>query len=167
MKTCYRRSSIGRSESGSSSVLMFSRGDNYASCFAHHSQFWRNTADADVGRFLRIFTELPKVSSREACFPCVSLCLDDLRACRSELRSSRRYKAPRSTRPRRSWRMRLRVCCTARTAYPKSVRLPQPCSAVQRRALVVIPELVCYHSHGKLAFRRPPLLTLPHSRGSN
>ena len=24
-------------------------------------QFWRNTADADVGRFLRIFTELPQV----------------------------------------------------------------------------------------------------------
>ena len=23
-------------------------------------QFWRNTADADVGRFLRIFTELPR-----------------------------------------------------------------------------------------------------------
>jgi tyrosyl-tRNA synthetase len=24
-----------------------------------YSQFWRNTADADVGRFLRLFTELP------------------------------------------------------------------------------------------------------------
>jgi len=23
-------------------------------------QFWRNTADADVGRFLRFFTELPQ-----------------------------------------------------------------------------------------------------------
>ena len=27
-------------------------------------QFWRNTADADVGRFLRIFTELPQVGMK-------------------------------------------------------------------------------------------------------
>ena len=37
-------------------------------------QFWRNTADADVGRFLRIFTELPKeeIESLESLQVCAS-----------------------------------------------------------------------------------------------
>jgi tyrosyl-tRNA synthetase len=43
-------------------------------------QFWRNTEDADVGRFLRLFTDLP---------------LD-------EIARLERCRAPRSTRPRRS-----------------------------------------------------------------
>jgi tyrosyl-tRNA synthetase len=41
-------------------------------------QFWRNTDDADVGRFLRLFTELPVTRSR----------------------GWRRCRAPKSTRPR-------------------------------------------------------------------
>ena len=45
-------------------------------------QFWRNTADADVGRFLRLFTDLPleKPSGSKPC------------------------RTPKSTTPRRSWR---------------------------------------------------------------
>ena len=54
-------------------------------------QMWRNTEDADVGRFLKLFTELP---------------LD-------EIGRLARCAARRSTRPRRCWPTRPRRCCTA------------------------------------------------------
>ena len=47
-------------------------------------QFWRNTEDADVGRFLRLFTDIP---------------LD-------EIPGSRPCRVPRSMRPRKCWRRR-------------------------------------------------------------
>ncbi len=47
-------------------------------------QFWRNTEDADVGRFLRLFTELPL----------------------AEIARLERLRTPRSTRRKRCWRPR-------------------------------------------------------------
>jgi tyrosyl-tRNA synthetase len=47
-------------------------------------QFWRNTEDGDVGRFLKLFTELPL----------------------AEIARLEALKGPRSTRQRRSWRWR-------------------------------------------------------------
>ena len=52
-------------------------------------QYWRNCEDADVGRFLKLFTELP---------------LDEIAA-------SRRWAAPRSTRPRKFSRRSDRAWC--------------------------------------------------------
>ena len=52
-------------------------------------QFWRNTEDADVGRFLRLFTELP---------------LDEIERLAA-------LRARSSTRPRRCWRSRPRALC--------------------------------------------------------
>ena len=54
-------------------------------------QFWRNTEDADVGRFLKLFTLLP---------------LDEIRRLES-------LPGPRSTRRRRRSPPRRRRCCTA------------------------------------------------------
>ena len=55
-------------------------------------QFWRNTEDDDVGRFLRLFTELP---------------LDEIAPARE------RSPAPRSTRRRRCWPTRRPRSCMA------------------------------------------------------
>ncbi len=57
-------------------------------------QFWRNTEDADVGRFLRLFTDLPV----------------------PEIERLERLAAPGSTRRRRSWRPRRRAWRTETTA---------------------------------------------------
>ena len=57
-------------------------------------QFWRNTEDADVPRFLRLFTTLP---------------LDEI------ARLGGACRARRSTKPRRCWRMPRPRCCTAAT----------------------------------------------------
>jgi tyrosyl-tRNA synthetase len=54
-------------------------------------QFWRNTEDADVGRFLKLFTVLP---------------LDEIERLTA-------LKGARSTRPRRSLPLRRRAWCTA------------------------------------------------------
>ena len=54
-------------------------------------QMWRNTEDADVGRFLKLFTELPL----------------------AEIARLEALRARRSTRPRRCWPTRRRPCCTA------------------------------------------------------
>ena len=56
-------------------------------------QFWRNTEDADVGRFLKLFTTLPLSRSRAAGSP---------------------GRARKSTRPRRCWPMLRPPCCMAR-----------------------------------------------------
>ena len=56
-------------------------------------QYWRNTEDADVVRFLKLFTTLPHGRDRQACQAC---------------------RAPKSTRPRRRWRTPPPRCCTAR-----------------------------------------------------
>ena len=56
-------------------------------------QYWRNTEDADVVKFLKLFTILPM----------------------SEIASSRRSRAARSTRPRRCWRRKRPRCCMAAT----------------------------------------------------
>ena len=47
-------------------------------------QFWRNTEDADVGRFLRLFTELPE----------------------NEIKQLETLKAQISTQPKSRWLMR-------------------------------------------------------------
>ena len=52
-------------------------------------QFWRNTADADVVKFLKLFTDLPL----------------------ERMTSWRSSKARRSTRPRSCWPTRRRRCC--------------------------------------------------------
>jgi tyrosyl-tRNA synthetase len=52
-------------------------------------QFWRNTEDADVGRFLRLFTEIP---------------LEEIARLES-------LPAPRSTKPRRFWLRKRRPFC--------------------------------------------------------
>ena len=57
-------------------------------------QFWRNTEDADVGRFLKLFTDAAAGRDRAA---------------------GGARRAPRSTRPRRCWRPRRPRCCTAAT----------------------------------------------------
>jgi len=73
-------------------------------------QFWRNAEDADVGRFLRLFTDLP---------------LDEV--ARLEGRGWRRWRARRSMTPRRCWRTRRRGCCTERTPPgPRGPRLKRP-----------------------------------------
>ena len=68
-------------------------------------QFWRNAEDADVGRFLRLFTLLP---------------LD-------EIAGSRACRAPRPTRRRRSSPPRRPPCCTgARLPTPARRRRERP-----------------------------------------
>jgi tyrosyl-tRNA synthetase len=57
-------------------------------------QFWRNTTDADVGRFLKLYTELPVTNAT----------------------ASARWRAPRSTRPRSCWPTRSRRSATGREA---------------------------------------------------
>src|SRR6202000_2653557 len=79
-------------------------------------QFWRNTEDADVGRFLRLFTDLPV----------------------SEIERLERV-ARRSTRPRSCWRRPRPNCCTGpkrrrrqlrpRDWRSRSARRPIPCPA--------------------------------------
>ncbi len=74
-------------------------------------QFWRNAQDADVGKFLRLFTDLP---------------LDEI--ARLESLAGR----ARSTRPRSCWQPKRRRCCTG-------ARLPrrrQPPRARHSRAAV-------------------------------
>ena len=78
-------------------------------------QYWRNTEDADVGRFLKLFTTLP---------------ID-------EIGGSKRSAGRRSTRPRRCWRPRRRRCCMAarpptrrprrRARLSRKARSPRPC----------------------------------------
>ena len=75
-------------------------------------QYWRNSEDADVERFLKLFTTLP---------------LD-------EIAGSPPCKARKSTRPKRCWRTRRRRCCmAARPRKPPPKRRARPsrkaCSA--------------------------------------
>ena len=70
-------------------------------------QFWRNTEDADVGRFLRLFTELSRWT----------------RSKRLEA-----LKAHRSTRRRSRWPMPQRPCCMAKPLRRNPKRRPLPCS---------------------------------------
>ena len=76
-------------------------------------QYWRNTEDADVGRFLRLFTELP---------------LDEIE------RLERAGRAPSATRPRRCWRSRRPGCATASTRPSRRPPPRAPCSRAAARA---------------------------------
>ena len=85
-------------------------------------QYWRNTEDADVGRFLRLFTELP---------------LDEID------RLERAGRVPSATRPRRCWRSRRPGCATAST---RPSRRPPPrgrCSRAAARASTGLPVVTC------------------------
>ena len=77
-------------------------------------QFWRNTEDADVGRFLRLFTELP---------------LDEI--ARLEKLGGRRA----STRPRRSWPIEATTLAMARAAARRRPRPPRARAFEQGAAL--------------------------------
>jgi len=68
-------------------------------------QFWRNTTDADVGRFLKLYTELPVEEWRNATVWA-------------------RWRGPRSMKPRYAWPMRSPPCCTGlmRRRRPKRRR---------------------------------------------
>ncbi|WSH63306.1 tyrosine--tRNA ligase [Rhizobium ruizarguesonis] len=85
-------------------------------------QFWRNAGDADVGRFLRLFTELP------------------LR------HASKCFGIPRSTKRKRSLPTRSRACATGQMRQRK---LPKPPGALSKRAKS---RLVCRQSDYRIAF---------------
>ncbi len=74
-----------------------------------YSQFWRNTQDADVGRFLRLFTDLP---------------LDEIERLEA-------LPMGKSTRRRKSSRSRRRGCATAKT---RPARRARPRGAPSRKA---------------------------------
>lgn len=72
-------------------------------------QYWRNTEDADVGKFLKLFTTLPM----------------------TEIRKLEALEAPRSTRPRRCSPPRRPRSCMAAT---QRTRRPRPRAAPSRKA---------------------------------
>jgi len=73
-------------------------------------QFWRNTEDGDVGRFLRLFTDLPL----------------------PEIARLESLQALRSTRPRRCWQPKPPASATATQLPPSPRRPPRAPSQVPR-----------------------------------
>ena len=68
-------------------------------------QYWRNVDDADVGRFLRLFTELPL----------------------AEVERLEALEGASSTKPRRSWRTRRRGCAAGTGPLPPPARRREVC----------------------------------------
>ena len=77
-------------------------------------QFWRDCDDPDIGRFMRLFTELPP----------------------DEIERAERLEAPRPTKPRSCLPPRRRRCATART---RRGWRPRPPGAPSSRALTGTP----------------------------
>ena len=90
-------------------------------------QFWRNTEDADVGRFLRLFTELPETEIVR---------LEALQG--SEINDSKRFLLPKrrhfvvdEVRPKKPWKPRARPL--------KKARWPLTCRRLRSSAACLMP----------------------------